>query len=190
VTNYETSLKQIERKLYKETHQYNININKTILFITYSKLNEIFKLFYSNGSINGTKYNSINVKWSDVFYLLIVCVGFYCCAWSHSTTHTNSAGSPLDEGSALHIGLYLYNIKLSQDTDIHSSGGIRASNPRDQAPADIRLRPRGLRTGFNYKLHSWISWNISKASFTFLISLLYTTLIRVIIIIIIITLHF
>jgi len=47
VANYETGLKQIEHKLYKETHQHNVKINKTILFITYSKLNEIFKLFYS-----------------------------------------------------------------------------------------------------------------------------------------------
>jgi hypothetical protein len=58
----------------------------------------------------------------------------------------------LDEGSARRVGLYLYNIQLSQDTDIHASGGIRTRNPSDQTAADIRLRSRGLGTGFNYRL--------------------------------------
>jgi len=44
-------------------------------------------------------------------------------------------GFPLDEGSALRVDLYLYNIQVSQDTDIHASGVIRTRNPTEQTAA-------------------------------------------------------
>ena len=37
------------------------------------------------------------------------------------------------------------NTQHSQDTDIHTSGGIRTRNPKKRAGADPRLRPRGHR---------------------------------------------
>jgi len=58
----------------------------------------------------------------------------------------------LNEGSVLHVGLYLYNIQLSQDADIHASGRIRIRDPTVLTAADIHIRSRGLFTGFNYTL--------------------------------------
>jgi hypothetical protein len=37
--------------------------------------------------------------------------------------------TPLDEGSAPHRDLYLYNTQHSQETKILAPGGIRARNP-------------------------------------------------------------
>lgn len=45
---------KIENKLYKETHQHDIKIKKSNLFIIYKTLKEIFKLHYLNSYLHKT----------------------------------------------------------------------------------------------------------------------------------------
>jgi hypothetical protein len=58
---------------------------------------------------------------------------------SHSIKHNTIGRTSLDEWSARHRDLYL----ITQETDIHTPGGIRTRNPSKRAAADPRLRPRG-----------------------------------------------
>jgi hypothetical protein len=53
--------------------------------------------------------------------------------------------TPLDEGSDRSRDLYLHNTQLSQEPDIHASGGIRIHNPSKRVAAYVRLWPRGQR---------------------------------------------
>ena len=50
--------------------------------------------------------------------------------------------TPLDAWSARRRDLYLYT-QHSQQTNIHTPGGIRTHNLSRRAAADLRLRPRG-----------------------------------------------
>jgi hypothetical protein len=56
-------------------------------------------------------------------------------------THIHTFGrTRLDEGPARRRGLYLHYTQHSQETNIHSPGGIRTRDPSKRAPADLRLR--------------------------------------------------
>ena len=57
--------------------------------------------------------------------------------------HTTLGRTSLDDWSACHRDLYLYNTQHSQQTDIHAPGGIRTHNPSKLAATDSRLRTRG-----------------------------------------------
>jgi hypothetical protein len=60
----------------------------------------------------------------------------------HTQTHTTVCSTPLDEGSARRIDLYLTTQTLYK-TNIHAPRGIRAHGPNKRSAADLRLRPRG-----------------------------------------------
>jgi hypothetical protein len=63
---------------------------------------------------------------------------------SHSFRHITLGRTPLDEWSARRRDLYLTTHNThSQETDIHTPGGIRTRNPNKRAAADPHLRPRG-----------------------------------------------
>jgi hypothetical protein len=64
---------------------------------------------------------------------------------SRSHTLTQEVGmTSLDEWSARHRDLYLKtNTQHSQQTDIHSPGGIRTPNLSSRAAVYLLLRPRG-----------------------------------------------
>jgi len=61
-------------------------------------------------------------------------------------THTHTAGkTPLNECSARHRSRYLHTTQQTQVTNIHTLSGIRIRDPRNQAAADLRLRPHSHR---------------------------------------------
>jgi hypothetical protein len=93
--------------------------------------------------------------WFELFCLLTVSVERYSYTWSHSLTHTHSVGPPLDEGSARHRDLFVYNTQHSQYTNIHAPNGIRTRNPSKRAAADRRLRPHGYWDRFMLFSYCW-----------------------------------
>jgi hypothetical protein len=61
--------------------------------------------------------------------------------WSH-IWDTTVGRTPLDEGSARRRGLCLTTTQHSQETNIHTPGGIRTHDPSKRAAENPRLRPR------------------------------------------------
>ena len=89
-------------------------------------------------------------SWTDIFYLLIVSVESYCCALSHSVTHTHTRWDSSGRGIGPSQRPLPDNTQHLQETDIHAPGGIRTRNPSKRAAADLRLRPLGHRDRRRY----------------------------------------
>jgi len=77
---------------------------------------------------------------------------------SHTQLHKHTLGrTPLHEWSARRRGRYLYN---TQQTNIHSLGGIRTRDPSNRAAADLLLRPHSHRDrlNFNYGCYYYVGY--------------------------------
>jgi hypothetical protein len=76
-------------------------------------------------------------------YLFTLGVESFVISLDHTQTHTTVGRTPLDEGSAPRIDLYLTTQTLYK-TNIHAPGGIRTHDPSKRSAADLRLRPRDV----------------------------------------------
>jgi len=86
-----------------------------------------------------------------LFVCLFVCIWRNSPQWArapsftrfldHTQRRTTVGRTPLHEWSALPRDLYLTNTRHSQQTNIHTYGGILTHNLNRRAVADLRLRP-------------------------------------------------
>jgi hypothetical protein len=81
----------------------------------------------------------------SLFYLLVHgrCGGFLFSLYHTQITHTTFGRTPLDEGSVRCRDLYVKTYKHSQETNIHTTEGIRTHDHSKRPAADLRLRPCG-----------------------------------------------
>ena len=86
------------------------------------------------------------ISYSDLFYLLTVgerVIILHVILLHDTRTHTHTGKTPLDEGSALRIDLYLITHNTHKKEDIHASGGIRTRNSSKRAAAVLQFKRRG-----------------------------------------------
>jgi hypothetical protein len=103
------------------------------------KINSVFPM---KMEANPASVICIHFFYPDFFYVLIVGIEGYWCAWSLSVTHTRSVGPPWTRDRPSQRPLP-DNKQHSQETDIHARDGIRNYNPTKRAVVDTRLRPHG-----------------------------------------------
>jgi hypothetical protein len=67
--------------------------------------------------------------------------------WSQATTHSQSVGPPWTSDQPVAETSTCSNTQHSQQTNIHTTGGIQTRNPSKRAAISLSLRPRGHWVG-------------------------------------------